>query len=166
MRLPPIALEQIAQLAPACWRIQIPGDYADQNGHMNIRWYMAIFDDAGEVMHDWLGLTPALHKRLGSGTMDLEHHINYVGEVLPGEDVAIYIRFLGWTPKRLHYLMFMVNESRGRLAATFECMNAFTDLRVRKMSAFPPEVAVKIEARVAGHAALEWAAPVCGAMKP
>lgn len=31
---------------------------------MNMRWYLAIFDDAGDILHLRLGVTPEYHRRL------------------------------------------------------------------------------------------------------
>jgi acyl-CoA thioester hydrolase len=85
---------------------------------------------------------------------------------MPGNRFAVYARLVAQTAKRLHYLMFMVNETRGSLASILECMNGFMDLSVRKTAPFPPEIAEKIAEGVAVGAALDWAAPVCGAMRP
>lgn len=165
MKPPAIPLERIEALQPVCLRATIPESYRDNNGHMNVRWYMAIFDDAGDTMHEWRGLTPEFHRAHGTGTFDLEHHINYLSEVLPGEDVAVYLRFVEQSQKRLHYLMFLVNRTRGKLAAIFECVNTFADLRVRRTAPWPPEVAAKVAAAVAQHNQLDWAAPLSGSMR-
>jgi acyl-CoA thioester hydrolase len=166
MKLPVIPLEKIAALEPVCLRVTIPEAYRDANGHMNMRWYLAIFDDAGEVLHERLGLTPEYHQARRTGTVDLEHHIHFLNEVMPLDRVAVYVRCVAWSPKRLHYLMFMVNETRGRLASIFECINAFMDATERKTAPFPPEVAGRIAEAVAGGAGLDWAPPVCGSMRP
>lgn len=165
MKPPDIPLEKIVALEPACLRITVPETYLDENGHMNVRWYLAIFDDAGYALHASLGITPEFHKAHETGTMDLEHHINFLREVLAGDRVAVFARLVAHSAKRVHYLMFMVNETKGTLAATFECVNAFTDLRLRKTAPFPEEAAARIQAEVATGAALDWPPPVCGAMR-
>jgi len=165
MKPPPIPVERILALEPACLRMTIPEAYRDGNGHMNVRWYAAIFDEAGDPLHVRLGLTPKFHRDNGTGTMDLENHLNYLHEVIPGEGIAVFARLVARSTKRMHYVMFMVNETRGKLAATFECINAFADLKVRKTAPFPPEIAAKLEAEVAAGAALDWPPPLCGAMR-
>ncbi len=40
-----------------CLRHTIPVEYLDLNNHMNMRWYVALFDDAGDTLHDHIGLT-------------------------------------------------------------------------------------------------------------
>ena len=164
MKPPPISLEKILALEPACLHMTVPEAYRDENGHMNVRWYATIFDEAGDSLHACLGLTPGFHKAHGSGTMDLENHFNYLHEVRSGDRLAIFSRIVAHSAKRFQYLMFMVNETRGTLSAIFECINAFTDLKLRKTAPFPLEIAIKIEAAVAASAALDWPPPVCGVM--
>ena len=166
MKPPGLALDKIAALEPVCLRMTVPEAYGDANGHMNMRWYLAIFDDACDALHERLGLTPEFHRRNRTGSVDLEHHVHYLKEVMPGDRVAVYARLVAHTAKRLHYLMFMVNETKGTLASVFECINAFLDLNVRKTAPFPPEIARRIAEEVAAGAALDWPAPVCGAMRP
>ena len=68
------------------------------------------------------------------------------------------------SPKLVHYLMFMINEKHGKLAALFECVNAFVDLRARKTASYPPEILRRIEEITLDHNRLDWPPPVCGAM--
>ncbi len=165
MKPPPISPQQILTLSPACLKMTIPEDYRDENGHMNMRWYLAIFDDAGDVLHDRIGLSREYHSRHKSGTFDLEHHLYFLSEVNPADEVSVYMRVVARSAKRLHYLMFMVNVTRGRLAAIFECMNAFADLTMRKTAPFPEEVVLKIDEILEQHSKLDWPAPVSGAMQ-
>ena len=160
MKPPQIPLEKILALAPPCLRMTVPPAWRDDNGHMNVRWYVAIFDDASDVLHADLGLTPEYHRLHGSGTFDLEHYVQYLSEVLPAENVAVYVRYVSQSAKRLHYVMFLVNETRGRLAATLECLNAFADLSVRRTAPWPEEVAARIAARVQAASRLDWPAPL------
>jgi acyl-CoA thioester hydrolase len=158
-------MEAVLGLGPACLRMVVPDAYRDRNGHTNMRWYLAIFDDAGDTLQVRLGLTPEYHHDHITGTFDLEHHLHYLNEVLPGDRVAVYARLIALSAKRLHYLMFMVNETRATVAATLECMTAFVDLKVRRTAVFPTEIAATIDKVVAAHAALGWDAPLCGAMR-
>ncbi len=165
MKPPAIQLDRVVALEPACLRMTVPESYRDANGHMNMRWYVAIFDDAGDAVYARLGLTPEYHHQRGTGTFDLEHHTHFLSEVVPGDRVAVHVRFVGLSAKRFHYLMFMVNETQGKLAAIFECITAFADLRVRKTAELPPEIAAKIGDWVTTDSQLDWQAQVCGVMR-
>jgi acyl-CoA thioester hydrolase len=137
----------------------VPDAWADSNGHMNMRWYVAVFDDAGDDLHARIGLTPEFH------TVDLEHHTNFLNEIMPGDRLAVYTRLVARSARRLHYLMFLVNETKGKLAAIFECMNAFLDLSVRKTAPFPPAFLAKIDAWIEKDASLDWPPPISGSMR-
>ncbi|MEI7459503.1 MAG: hypothetical protein WCK15_08870 [Pirellula sp.] len=43
---------------------------------------------------------------------------------------------------------------------------AYMDMNVRRMTAFPLSAQREIDRLVGVHANLDWAAPVCGSMKP
>lgn len=163
MKPPVLPLEVIAALTPL-YRLVVPTEFLDENGHMNMRYYLHIFDDAGYPLVAQFGLTPEFHVEHRTGGFDLEHHLHYLREVRAGDAVAVYARVVGRSAKRIHYLMFLVNETQGVLAAIFECVNSFADMAARRTAAYPPEVAAKIDAIVAEHQALPWAAPVCGVM--
>jgi acyl-CoA thioester hydrolase len=163
MKPPPIPLEQVTALQ-LLLREQIPPEYQDENGHMNVRWYMKVFDDAGYPFVASLGITPDYHAEHGTGGFDLEHHLHYLNEIHIGDTIAVYGRLLARSDKRIHYMMFLVNETKGKLAGTFECVNSFADLRARRTAPYPPAIADRIDARLAEDTALAWAAPVCGVM--
>jgi acyl-CoA thioester hydrolase len=161
MKPPAIPLEKITALTPL-YRLTIPPEYQDENGHMNVRWYLHVFDEAGYPLVAEMGLTPEFHQQHQTGGYDLEHHIHYLKEVHIGDTIAVYARLIARSAKRIHYLMFMVNETRGTLASIFECVNSFADLKVRQTAPYPPEIAAKIDAMLSHDQGLDWDAPVCG----
>jgi acyl-CoA thioester hydrolase len=149
---------------PRLQELVVPVEYRDENEHVNVRYYMTIFDEAGYPMISNLGLTPEFHVQHGTGGFDLEHHLHYLNEVLIGDRVAVYYRLLARSAKRIHYMMFLINETQQKLAATYECVNSFANLVERKTAPYPPEIAARIDAVLAQHQQLDWAAPVCGVM--
>jgi acyl-CoA thioester hydrolase len=163
MRSPAISLDQLASL-PAVYRAMIPPPYEDRNGHMNMRWHLALYDEAGDAMYPMLGLTADYFAASGAGGFDLEHHLWYPSEVRIGDTVVIRARLLARSSKLFHYMMFMVNETRGVLSSFFECVHAHADLRTRRTSPFPPQVASQIDTLIAAHRALTWPAPASGSM--
>lgn len=163
MKPPPVALEDVTEL-PLLLRVTVPEAYQDENHHMNVRYFMTIFDEAGYPLVRLFGLTPEWHAQHGTGGFDLEHHLHYLREVHIGDTVAVYARILNRTIKRTHYMLFMVNETRGTLAALFECVNSFADLAHRRTAPYPPAIAARIDAILDTHRALPWEAPVCGIM--
>ena len=118
MRPPALSLDQLASL-PAVYRAVIPPAYEDRQGHMNVRWYLALYDEAGDAMYPMLGLTADYFASSGAGGFDLEHHLWYPSEVRIGDSVVIRVRMLAPSSKLFHYMMFMVNETRGRALLAF-----------------------------------------------
>jgi acyl-CoA thioester hydrolase len=161
---PPLSLEQIRQLGPPCFETTARNEWTDRNQHVNIRYYIAVFDDAGDAFYPTVGLSDADHRKRQSGTMDLEHHTHFVRELRPGDRIAVYLRIVGVSAKRFHYLMFLVNETGGQVASIFECVNTFVDLQQRKSAPWPEEVRTALELLGETHRSLPWTAPVCGCM--
>ncbi len=163
MRPAAISLDQLASL-PVVYRAVIPPADEDRQHHMNMRWYLALYDEAGDAMYPMLGLTADYFAASGMGGVDLEHHLWYPSEVRIGDTVVIRARMLTRSLKLFHYMMFMVNETRGVLSSLFECVHAHADLRTRRTAPFPAQVAAQIDALIAAHRALTWPAPVSGCM--
>ena len=126
---------------------------------MNVRWYLVLYDEAGDAMYPMLGLTDQYFADTGMGGFDLEHHIWYLAEVGIGDTVSIRLRMLARNAKLCHYMMFMVNETRGRLASAFECVHAHADLKTRRTAEFPPQACAAIDSLIAAQRALSWPAP-------
>jgi len=55
MRPPAISLDQLAPL-PVVYRAVIPPACEERNGYMNMRWYVALYDEAGDATYAMLGL--------------------------------------------------------------------------------------------------------------
>ena len=59
----------------------------------------------------------------------------------------------------------MINETTTQLASTFEALITHADLKIRRSAPMPVQIAQKFDDTLAIDVALDWAAPVCGAMK-
>ncbi|MBZ0290322.1 MAG: thioesterase family protein [Anaerolineae bacterium] len=160
-----IAVEQVEQL-PLFHRETIPTDYLDLMGHMNVRWYVALYDTAAWKFFDSLGMDETYYRSEQAGGFALKQFIQYMAEVHVGETVAIYGRVLGRSAKRVHFMLFMVNETNRVLASTFEVLGSHADMRIRRTSPYPPYIAAKLDAAIAEQALLGWDAPVCGVINP
>jgi acyl-CoA thioester hydrolase len=164
LKPPHFTPEQIQELGPPCYETIARAEWTDRNAHVNIRYLLAVFDDAGDAFYPTVGLDDASHRGRESGTMDLEHHTHFIREVRAGDSLAVYLRIVGVGPKRFHYVMFLVNQSTGQLASMFECVNTFVDLAARKSATWPEDVRSHLLSQLAKHAAVSWPAPLCGSM--
>jgi acyl-CoA thioester hydrolase len=163
-----ICLVPIAELEklPLYHRETIPSDYLDVMGHMNIRWYMTLYDKAAWNFFSSHGLNEKYFRDRQAGAFALKHVINYYAEVRVEQTVAIRTRLLGRSDKRFHVMHFMINETASRLASTIEMLGTHVDLTLRRAAPMPPEVADKFDAKLAKAQQLDWEAPVSGIIRP
>jgi len=135
-------------------------------GHMNVRHYLGIFDEASWQMFASFGMDHAYYERKLGGTSALQQFISYLAEVHLSETVAVYGRLLGRSSRRIHFILFMVNETTGKLAATLETISSHADLELRRTSPFPEVIAANIDRLIETHNQLDWQPPLCGVIVP
>ena len=125
---------------------EIKPEWLDYNNHMNVAYYVLVFDLAFEELLLSLGLGEEGAKTTGISTMALESHITYDQEVSLGQDVEISMQLVDHDHKRMHlYLEMYVKGSSGYLASTLEQISMCVDLNERKSASFPVEVMAKIK---------------------
>ncbi|MEN8247080.1 MAG: thioesterase family protein [Thermodesulfobacteriota bacterium] len=159
-----VPLERI-EVLPLYHREIIPLEYLDAMGHMNVRWYMALFDAAIWQFFKSYGLDRDYFTKERSGVFALKHFIQYFAEVNVKETVGLRIRLLGRSDKRFQFMVFMINETTGKMASTLEVLGTHADLQSRKSSPLPPAITKKFDDQLAEDAALDWEAPLSGAIK-
>ena len=142
-----IAMADLTGL-PSYYQKTIPGDYLDKMGHMNVQYYMAVFDKATWCMFANYGMDEKYFSTTENGVFALKQFIQYLAEVRQGETVAVYTRMLGLTDKRIHLMHFMVNQDTRGLAAVIESLITHANLKVRKATPLPSEIAARFRSRL------------------
>ncbi|MBR9868840.1 MAG: thioesterase [Oceanospirillales bacterium] len=135
--------------APIILRTRIKPEWLDYNNHMNVAYYVLIFDLAGVELVSQLGLSEAVTEKTGISWMVLENHITYNNEVVLDQPVEIRCQLIDHDNKRLHlYFEMYAYTEQGieYLASTLEQMAMCVDLNSRSSCEFPPEVAEQINA--------------------
>ncbi len=134
------------KLPTVIYSTEIKPEWLDYNKHMNVAYYVLVFDLAFEKLLLSLGLGEEGARTTGISTMALESHITYDQEVSLGQDVEIRMQLVDHDHKRMHlYLEMYVKGSSGYLASTLEQISMCVDLNERKSAAFPEEVMAKIK---------------------
>lgn len=163
MRAKQPTITQLRQL-PSLMQQTIPPEWEDFNGHVNIQFYMTLFEQSGWPMVTRMGMDEAYFREQRRGLFDLEHHIVYVSELHVGDRVSMYARLVDRTDKRFHGFMFIVNDSRERLSSTLEFVTSGADLEKRCTAVFPDDVAARLDRMIDEHRDLPWSPPLCGIM--
>ena len=114
-------------------------DWTDYNGHLNVAFYVHIFDIAADVMLDNFKMGGESAKKNKKTTFVAEMHTIYKQEVRLGEEVDTHLTYLDHDKKRIHYRASMFHKEKKYLAATTEVLSLYIDLNQRKVAEFEPE---------------------------
>ena len=117
----------------------IKKEWTDYNKHMNVAYYVLVFDESWEVMLQKFKMGEDSAKTTGMSTMVVETYITYDNEVKEGEEVEVYLTYFDHDKKRLHYKLEMIEKSSKKLSATIELLSLYVDLKKRKVSEFEEE---------------------------
>jgi acyl-CoA thioester hydrolase len=139
---------------PVLHRETVQSDWIDYNGHMNLAYYVLVFDHATDALQDVVGLDAAYRAATGGSVFVVEAHLTYDSEVKLGEEMRVRPRVLDVDGKRLHLFHEMFAGDDDRLAATNELMILHVDLNSRRAAPFPAPVLAHLERLKAAHAAL------------
>ena len=114
-------------------------DWIDYNGHMNLSYYILVFDMGAEVILSKFQMGEQAAKTTKRSTMVVETHTNYIKEVKENDEVIISLSHIDHDKKRLHYKLEMYEKSETILSATTEVLALYMNLDERKVSEFENE---------------------------
>lgn len=113
----------------------------DQFGHMNVRHYAPMFDDA--AFHAWsrfgLPLSGLLAEH-GVHTVAGRTTTNYIRELVAGDLVRIYAAITRIGTKSADLKLWMRHAETGETHATFEIVEVFFDPKTRGSAPIPESV--------------------------
>tara|TARA_B100001250_G_scaffold62874_1_gene49276 strand:- start:120 stop:590 length:471 start_codon:yes stop_codon:yes gene_type:complete len=115
-------------------------EWTDYNNHMNVAYYVLIFDIHGaEKLMDIFNMGEQSAKTTKKSTMVVESHISYNQEVKEGDEVDVNLIFFDHDKKRLQYKLEMIHKEKKYLASTMEILALYVDLGQRKVAEFEEE---------------------------
>ena len=111
-------------------------EWTDYNNHLNVAFYVHIFDIAADVMLDNFKMGGISAKKDKKTTFVAEMHTIYNQEVRLGEEVENHVTYIDHDKKRIHYRLSMFHKEKKYLAATNEVLSLYVDLNQRKVVEF------------------------------
>ena len=114
-------------------------EWTDYNNHLNVAFYVHIFDIAADVMLDNFNMGGESAKQNSKTTFVAEMHTIYKQEVRLGEEVETQLTYLNHDKKRIQYRLSMFHKEKKYLAATNEVLSLYVDLSKRKVVEFDPD---------------------------
>jgi len=136
------------------YRDVVRSEWIDHNQHMNVGYYLVVFDFATDEFMQWIGLDAGHRAERGITTFCLEAHVTYHREVREGDPLRFTTHLLGHDDKRLHYIHAMYHARDGWLAATNELMSLHVSGATRRAAAMAPEILARLAAIQRAHDAL------------
>ena len=117
----------------------IKKEWTDYNNHMNMAYYVLVFDQIWEIILEKFKMGEQSAKSTKMSTMVVETHTTYDNEVKEGDEVEINLTFFNHDKKRLHFKMEMIEKSSKKLSATLEMLSLYIDLNKRRVAEFEDE---------------------------
>ena len=117
----------------------IKSEWTDYNNHLNMAYYVLIFDVAWEEMLKKFNMGEQSAKTSGMSTMVVETNTTYDNEIKEGDEVEILLTFFDHDKKRLHFRMEMIEKKTKKLSSTIEMLSLHVDLKKRKVAEFDQE---------------------------
>jgi acyl-CoA thioester hydrolase len=136
------------------YRDVVRPEWIDANGHMNVGYYLVVFDYATDEFMRWVGLDAGHRREAGVTTFCLEAHLTFQREVRAGDPLRFTTRLLAHDAKRLHYVHEMSHAREGYLAATNELTSLHVSAETRRAAPMAPDVLARLARVQAAHDAL------------
>ena len=118
---------------------RVKSEWTDYNGHMNLAFYIHLFDSSWEVLLQKFNIGEDSAKIEKRTTFAVESHTTYDMEVKVGDEVDMNLLFIDFDKKRIVYKLEMIHKSEKYLAATTEVCSLYVDLNTRRVTEFEEE---------------------------
>jgi acyl-CoA thioester hydrolase len=140
---------------------RVQPEWIDYNGHLNVAYYVVIFDQATDAVFEQMDMGEAYRSASGCSVFVSEMYVAYRREILGGDSVRVVSRFMQHNASRAVLMHEMFCERLQDAAAINEVLCVHVDLQRRRATGWPPAAAAAIGTCV-DAAALQYPdPPVC-----
>ena len=111
-------------------------EWVDYNNHLNMAYYVLIFDQACEVLLEKFKMGAVSAENERRSTMVVETNTRYISEVKKGDEVDIMLTFFDHDKKRLHLKLEIIEKKTKKVSASIEWLSLYVNLETRKVTEF------------------------------
>ena len=133
------------------YRDRVRPEWIDHNQHMNMGYYVVVFDLATDEFFAWVGLGREHRRARNVTTFCLEAHVTYHREVRVDDPLRFTTLLLGHDAKRIHYIHAMYHATEGYLASTNELMSLHVSQATRRAAPMAPEILTRLASIQSAH---------------
>jgi acyl-CoA thioester hydrolase len=128
---------------PVFYETPVLRDWIDYNGHMNVAYYLLVFDRGTDGLLDRLGIGAAYQAATRRTVYVVEAHLSYLSEVKEGEKLAVETLLVAADAKRLHFFHRMRRGRGGPPVAAAELLCLHVDQTGESPKAAPFDEAAR-----------------------
>ncbi|MBV1914920.1 MAG: thioesterase family protein [Pseudomonadales bacterium] len=129
-------------------------EWADNNDHMNLGYYVIAFDQATDNFYDSLEIGPEYRARENSSIFTLGINVDYIREVFAGDSLRITTQLLDCDEKKMRYIHYMYEGSDQNPVAMNECLAIHVEMSTRKSAPFPEAAQQRLNNCLKAHSQL------------
>ena len=133
------------------YQATVKPEWIDYNGHLNMAYYVLMFDNATDGFFDLIDLGVDYVNRSQHSAFVLETHVTYQQEVGLDDTLRFTLQLIDADAKCLHYYLEMFHAEQSFLAATSEQVAMHVDLGARKSTPFPKAMKQRIDLVLQAH---------------
>jgi len=122
--------------------------HCDQFGHMNVRWYAHLFDDAAFGLWSVHGIGLRTMEARGFHTVVVRATTEFRREIAAGEMYVVESGFARVGTKSVTYAQQMLNADTGTLHATQDGVEVMFDPKTRGSLTIPDDIRAIVEANL------------------
>ena len=111
-------------------------EWVDYNNHLNMAYYILIFDQALEVVLEKFKMGADSAKNEKRSTMVVETNTKYINEIKESDEVEIMLTFFDHDKNRLYLKLEMIEKKTKKITASIEWLSLYVNLETRKVSEF------------------------------
>jgi acyl-CoA thioester hydrolase len=111
-------------------------EWVDYNNHLNMAYYVLIFDQACEVILEKFKMGAESAKTEKRSTMVVETNTKYISEIEEGNEVDVMLAFFDHDKKRLHLKLEIIEKKTKKISASIEWLSLYVNLETRKVTEF------------------------------
>jgi acyl-CoA thioester hydrolase len=156
-------LEQVLKL-PRVHEQEIPADYLDANGHMNMMYYTLVGNYGLYKFFLSIGSKREEMAAQHRSFFALRQILSYQRELREGENVAVHAGLYAHDHRRLHFFTYIVSLDNHWVSCIDERMSMVIDMSQRKATTFNAEQTGRLSSAVDAHRATGWSPEPSGAI--
>jgi acyl-CoA thioester hydrolase len=128
--------------------------WADDNRHMNLAYYLVMFDAASDAIFEELRIGQSYRKTAYSTCFAAETHLVYEHEMNVGDKANIVTTIIDVDSKRLHLAHEMYRDDSSARTCLQEIMFINVDLMTRRAAEWTDEAMMHLRAALRSHQVL------------